>query len=314
MMEARPLGRTGVAVSPIAFGTARWHRGGAGDLSPVLAHAVDRGISAIEMELGDDALNAAIGGVLAGAGRRGRAQLVCRLRPALPIALPSHHLSADQLWPAAGIVDQVDAALLETGVERLAAVHVPEWCAEWLDEGEWAGALTALVDAGKIAGFGVAAFDHDPDAMASAIASGRIQGVQSMLNLFDQRVAAMLPALVQRGLWMVARMPFYAGGLLPGHPAMRGERPFADARDISLYPQHRDECRQRAARIAAAWPAFAADPAGSMIRHQLAMPGISTIAIGLSTCGQVDAAIASAAAGPVAMPPAPLLAEANWLG
>lgn len=305
-MRTRRLGRTGLAMSEIAIGTARL---AAPDSDPAearatIALALDRGIDTFEIDAGDSAAAALLGDVFRAERAAHRVHILARVSPRMRLDLPSPHFRAEQVYPGSHIRSETEALLSALGVERLALQQLHIWCPEWLGEGDWLDSFGQLRAAGKIAGFGVSLFDHDGDAGLEAVASGTIDAVQAMYNVFDQGAAgALFPLCRRHDVGAIARAPLYYGAL-----AGRRSYPEGDWRAGYFYEEHAAETCERAERVAAigALPALA-------LRFSLAHPVVSTVVTGIRTRAQLAADLAALEQGPLDADMCTALSRHAWL-
>lgn len=311
-MPMRPLGRTGLNVSTCTFGTDGLLRspGGRGEATAALALALERGVNAIEVGTDDPDLTAFVGTILAGAGACRRVDVLARPVPVVRMDLPSPHILAGQAYPGAHLRQETERLLRTLRVERIAVLQLHAWCAEWLREGDWFETAMRLKEEGKIAGVGISLFDHDLEAAPDAVASGMIDTVQLMYNIFDPAAGArLLPLCAAHGVAVIARAPFYHGILVRA-----AERPdgFAegDWRREFFFAAHLDECRRRAAAI----EADIAEPLdGTALAFTLSAPAIATVAVGMTSRAHVEANLASAAAPPLPAGTIERLRRHRWL-
>ncbi|WP_167737536.1 aldo/keto reductase [Sphingomonas parva] len=237
--------------------------------------------------------------------------VLCRATSRVAFDLPSPHVHAGDAYPGAALRTETEQLLRDLGVERLALVQLHAWCPEWLDEGDWLETLLSLRQEGKIAAIGVSLFDHDVPAGLDAVASGRIDCVQLMYNLFDQAAAEeILPLCRRHDVGAVARSPLYFGGL---SPRLAQPFPAGDWRAAYFFDSHRRETRARAEAIAAslglpidALPALA-------LRFALSHPAVTTVAVGMHRPDHVAANLAAAAEGPLPAETLERLAGHRWL-
>lgn len=301
-MRLRSLGRIGLQVSELSFGTGALGMADPAEARAAIALALDRGINAFEIDAADAAAVTVLGEALAGKGTR--VHIFARAASLVPFDLPSPHIRADQAYPGARLRTDVEGLLGRLGVERLALVQIHAWCPEWQHEGDWGETIEALRSEGKIAGVGVSLFDHDVDAGLEAVASGTIDAVQGMVNIFDPSAgAALLPLCHRHAVGVIARSPLYYG-------ALAGRLDFApeDWRHAYFYHQHRAETEARVAAIAELGA-----PAELAIRFGLMHPAVSTVAVGMRTPAQVEANLAAAAKGPLDADTLAALARHRWL-
>jgi len=300
------LGPTGIMVSPLTLGTAALAK--ASEPRQVVAAAMSGGVRAIELDAGDAAAIAVLAGV---SDLRDMAVLV-RIRPQVPLDLPSPHLSVADVYSARSLRDQTESLLRTLGIKRLDLLQLHAWSAEWLDEGDWRQEAERLRSEGKIGGIGVSLFDGDVDAAIGAVDARAVDAVEVMFNLFDTAAATgLLPTCRERGVGVIARSPFYYG-LLAG-PVDRATG-FAqnDWRREFFFDEHLQEASDRAARVQAAL-----EPGETLaqvaLRFTLSHPAVTTVATGLTSVAQVEHALAAIALGP--LPPDRLrsLFAQRWL-
>ncbi|GAB4540965.1 MAG: aldo/keto reductase [Haliangiales bacterium] len=108
-------------------------------------------------------------------------------------------------WTPACIRLGVDRACQRLGVDAIDIAHLHSCPLEVLEAGEVTDALATAVTAGKVR---VAAYSGDNEAAAYAVADRRFRGVQTSLNLCDQRASAdVIGPARQRQLGVIAKRP-----------------------------------------------------------------------------------------------------------
>ena len=123
-MQRSPLGRTGLDVSALSFNARGLDAAACADVDldeagAALALALDKGVNLI-LSPTDGEARAAAAGLLRRAGGGREVHIVCHAPPLIPHNLPSPHLYADAVFPAAHLRAAVEAALRTFAVERLA--------------------------------------------------------------------------------------------------------------------------------------------------------------------------------------------------
>jgi aryl-alcohol dehydrogenase-like predicted oxidoreductase len=94
----------------------------------------------------------------------------------------------------------------------LTQLHV--WTDSWLDKDEWKNTIAQLKKEGKIRFFGVSINDHDPNSALKLVASGLIDTVQVIFNIFDQSpLEKLFPLCQKHNVGVIVRVPFDEGGL-----------------------------------------------------------------------------------------------------
>jgi aryl-alcohol dehydrogenase-like predicted oxidoreductase len=215
-MNLRPFGNTGLSVPVLGFGA-----GHVGDLAMeeaevgrLLHGALDLGVTLIDTARSYGLSEERIGRHLA--GRRDEFVLSTKVGYGIP---------GYEDWTGPMIAAGVDAALGRLRTDRLDVVHLHSCPVEVLERGEVVAALRAAVAAGKVR---VAAYSGDNTPLEWAIASGAFGGIETSVNLVDQRaIERALPATGERGLGVIAKRP------AANAPWRFAERPAAS--DIALY-------------------------------------------------------------------------------
>ena len=314
-MQLRPLGRTGLDASVLAFNARGLDARVCGDIDldeagAALALALDGGVNLVTVP-SDIKTQAASAELLRRSERAGSVHLVSQLAPLIPHNLPSPHLHAQAVFPAAHIRQGVEATLKAFGAERLALVMLPAWQTEWTREGDWLETLRGLKTEGKIAGFGVAPFDHDPGAAHDVVEQGLVDAVEVMFNPFDPEAAeALFPVCLEKGAGVIVRSPLYGGAIAPGWG--EADFPAGDWRTAFFYPEHREETRERVARLAADM-AGARAAAEIAIRFALSHAAVSTVSVGMRARVHAGANLAAASLGPLDAQTLSRLSAHKWL-
>jgi aryl-alcohol dehydrogenase-like predicted oxidoreductase len=216
-MEYRPLGRTGVSVSPMCLGAMMFGAFGNSDHDDavrIIRTALDAGINFIDTADGYSAGESEqiVGQALAG-GRRESVVLAVKFGP--PFDEDPNHRGASRRW----ITEGVEGSLrrLQTDWIDLYQVGVPD---PDTDIDETLGALTDLVRAGKIRSFGAskvpAAEIVEAQWVADRRGHGRFRTEQPPYSLLTRVIEYdVLPTCQRHGMGVMAYSPL-AGGWLSG--------------------------------------------------------------------------------------------------
>lgn len=314
MMRVRRLGRTDLTVSGYTLGTSFLERKGVdlAEAGAAVALALERGINAIEFGAGGGAADA-VGAILKRAGGEQRVHIFSRVTSLVPFDLPSPHVTAQDAYPGTHIRAETEALLKRLGVERLALQQLHAWCPEWLHEGDWLETVERLRGEGKIGGIGISLFDHDVDSALEAVASGAIDCVQVMYNVFDQGAAASLfPLCAKHNVGVIARSPLYFGAL-----ASEQQRAMSfaegDWRRDYFFNEHLGETRERVERLAREFDAVGSSATETGLRFCLSHPAVSTVAVGMRTRRQVEANLQALDHGQLAAETLARLRAHRWL-
>src|ERR1700729_3086567 len=216
-MEYRPLGRTGVNVSQMCLGAMMFGTFGNADHDDavrIIHKALDAGINFIDTADGYSAGESEqiLGKALAG-GRRDN--VVIAVKFGLPMDADPNHRGAGVRW----IVEAIEGSLrrVRTDWIDLYQVGVPD---PNTDIDETLGALTDLVQAGKIRSFGASKVPASQIVEAQWVADrrgyGRFRTEQPPYSMLTRAIEYdVLPTCQRHGMGVMAYSPL-AGGWLSG--------------------------------------------------------------------------------------------------
>ena len=279
MIAERTLGRTGLRVSSIGFGTVslgvdygieapgQFGRPSDAESIALLQRSFARGIS-----LYDTAPAYGESERLLGAALHGKAVVATKVTIGTDV-----EASLDR-----------SCALLERAQLELVQIH--NATVDHLRDNELLDALARARARGRLRFIGASVYSEQ-EALA-AIDSGRIDVLQVAYNLLDQRMAArVFPAAEAAGVGILVRSAFLKGAL---------------TEKAAHLPNALADLRRAAER---ARDTFGVDWVGlpqMALRFCLSQPAVSSVLFGARTADELDAAVASAEAGPL---PSDLLAR-----
>jgi aryl-alcohol dehydrogenase-like predicted oxidoreductase len=218
-MRYRPLGSTGLRVSEIGFGA--WGIGktmwmGAEDQESLraLGRAADLGINFFDTArvYGDGHSERLIGRFLK--EHPGDFLVASKIPPKNGLWPARSGTTAAETFPRMHILRITEESLQNLGREVIDLMQFHVWSDEWVDDPEWFEGIQELKRQGKIRFFGVSINDHAPESALKLVASGKVDVVQVIYNIFDQSPEQELFGLCQKhGIGVIARVPFDEGGL-----------------------------------------------------------------------------------------------------
>ena len=288
-MHYRPLGRTGIQVSPFALGAMMFSSFGNGDQDEVnrmVARALDAGVNLVDTAdaYGDSE-------VMLGHALKGRRdQVVLASKFARPIGDDINQRGGSRRW----IMTAVDNSLrrLQTDHLDLYQMHRPD---PQTDIEETPSALSDLVHSGKVRVIGSSDMPASEMVEAQWVAERRglerFRTEQPHYSLLDRTVEReVLPVAQRYGMGTVIWSPL-ASGMLTGR-VRRGQE--TDLRRTRLFAALRDERRIDAVEE---FISLAAD-AGISLTHLalafvIAHPGVTAALIGPRTMDQLDDLLAA---------------------
>ncbi len=302
-MRTRTLGRTGLSVSEIGFGS--WAIGGAmwggrrdDDARRALRRAVDHGVNFIDTALvyGSGHSEKLVGELL-------------RERPGLAVATKVPGKSYE--WPAKPgakiadffprdwVVSCAEKSLVNLGIERIDLLQLHVWADAFMESDEWQRAFEDLKAAGKIRFVGVSINSHDPKSALRLVRSGKVDALQVFYNVFDQSPEDELyPACIEHGVGVLARVPFDESSLTG---KLRKDTKFPDGDFRSEY--FAGDKLAKTVELVEAMRPILESAAGSMargaLRFCLSNPAVSTVIPGMRSDAQVDENCAAGDDGPL---------------
>jgi aryl-alcohol dehydrogenase-like predicted oxidoreductase len=218
-MRYRQLGRTGLEVSEIGYGAwgiggNQW-KGGTDDESVrALQRAVELGLNFIDTALayGEGHSEKLVGSVLK--SETATVFVATKVPPKNRIWPAAKGSRIEDVFPNDYIVNCTEQSLRNLSLDTIDLQQLHVWDAGWLARDEWKRAFEDLRTSGKVRFFGISINDHQPDTALDVVASGLIDTVQVIYNIFDQSPEDRLfPACQQHNIGVLARVPLDEGAL-----------------------------------------------------------------------------------------------------
>ena len=232
----------------------------------------------------------------------------------------------NQLWPARpGIpqrevfpheycVECTETSLRNLGVDTLDLQQFHVWNPEWFTNEEWRRTLEDLKKSGKVRYFGISINDHAPDTALEIVASGLIDTVQVIYNIFDQTPEQNLfPAVQKYDVGVLARVPFDEGALTGSiTPETQFERD--DFRSWYFRKDHKQQVVEHVEPLQAELKAAGVtEPlAETALRFCLSHPAVSTVIPGMRKIRNVESNLGVSDKGPLPGPVMELLRRHAW--
>ncbi|HEY7397721.1 MAG TPA: aldo/keto reductase [Gaiellaceae bacterium] len=303
-VRRRALGSTGLEVSEVGYGAwgiggTRWLGAEDGESLRALERAIALGITFFDTALayGQGRSERLVGRAV----RAARDDLVVATKvPPKNGRWPAPSgIHPDEAFPEAWIVECTERSLRNLELEAIDVQQFHVWSDDWAGRGEWLGAIERLKREGKIRCFGVSINDHDPASALELVASGVIDTVQVIYNVFDQSPEDELFAAVEAaGVGVIVRVPFDEGSLT-GAVTAETTFPDGDFRNDYFRGDRKEEAWRRAQAIAAAADVSTGELADLALRFCLSQPAVSTVIPGMRSVRNVERNVAAAGRGPL---------------
>jgi aryl-alcohol dehydrogenase-like predicted oxidoreductase len=308
-MRYRTFGRLGWPVSEIGYGM--WGMGGwsgANDEQSrqALQRAVDLGCTFFDTAWGYGAGHSeGLLGALVRANPDKRLYTATKIPPKNWI-WPSHR--GDPLaesYPPEHIREYTEKSLANLGLPRVDLIQFHVWEDAWAEDESWQRAMDDLKREGLVGGVGISINRWEPWNALRTIATGQIDSVQVIYNIFDQAPEdELFPACRAQNVAVIARVPFDEG-TLTGTLTKESHWPEGDWRNSYFVPENLTASVERADALKPLVPA-GMTMAEMALRFILANDDVSTVIPGMRSTGRVEQNIATSDAGPL---PADLVAQ-----
>jgi aryl-alcohol dehydrogenase-like predicted oxidoreductase len=291
-MEYRILGKTGLRVSTLGYGA--WGIGGAGWIGAAddeslraLERAIELGVNFIDTARGYGESERLVGEVV----RRHRDENVyvaTKVPPQNGTFPAPDGLDPAEAFPGRHIRTSLEESLRASGLEAFDVFQFHVWSDEWIGRGDWLETINALKAEGKIRYFGVSINDLQPENGLQLVASGLVDTVQVIYNVFHQQPEEqLLPACQEHGVGVIVRVALDEGGLT-GRITADTHFPADDFRSRYFRGDRPAQVQRRVQALTEDLGISADQTADVALRYVLAAPAVSTVIAGMRTVRNVE--------------------------
>jgi len=294
-MRTRTFGRLGWPVSEIGYGL--WGMGGWSgsndDLSiEALERSIELGCTFFDTALvyGNGKSEQLLGRVLK--NHRGKTLRVATKVPPMNMKWPAlAEYPLTDVFPADHIRRSTETSLTNLGLDSVDLQQLHVWSDAWANDDRWVRAADDLKSEGLIRGFGISVNRWQPANILKTLATGVVDSVQVVYNIFDQNPEdELFPACREQGVAVIARVPFDEGSLT-GTMNRGMTWPEGDWRNLYFTPEKLAEILDRVDEVAKDVPAGLTLPAAAL-KFILGSPDVSTVIPGMRRVQHVNANLA----------------------
>jgi aryl-alcohol dehydrogenase-like predicted oxidoreductase len=200
----------------------------------------------------------------------------------------------DEVFPPDHVRAFTERSLKNLGVDAIDLQQFHAWSDRWANEDRLLRTLEDLKQEGKVRSWGISVNRWEPTNVLKALATGLIDSVQVVYNIFDQAPEdELFPYCQQHGIAIIARVPFDEGSLT-GTLTPSTRWPEGDWRNLYFPPAHLAEALEHVERLKPLVPPGMTLPelALRFILHHPAVttviPGMRKIANVRANCGVSD--------------------------
>jgi aryl-alcohol dehydrogenase-like predicted oxidoreductase len=302
-MKYRKLGRTGIEVSEVGFGAwgigkSQW-MGADDDVSlAALKTAFDRGINFFDTALAYGSGHSEC--LLARAFGKSSEVVIASKVPPMNLVWPARNgTPLGEVFPMEYVLRSLDQSLKNLQRETIDVYQFHVWNDEWAHNEEWGKTVERMKSSGKVRAVGLSINDHQPANGLQALATGLIDTVQVIYNIFDQSPEDRLfPYCRQNGIGVIVRVPFDEGSLT-GNIRPDTEFPQGDFRNIYFKGNRKAEVWSRVEKILADTQAPVNELPSMALRFCLSDPAVSSVIPGMRRPERVPVNAAASDAGPL---------------
>jgi aryl-alcohol dehydrogenase-like predicted oxidoreductase len=291
-MQYRTFGRTGWRVSEIGYGMwgmAGWTGSTDEESERSLDRAVELGCTFFDTAwaYGDGRSEQLLGRLLK--RHPGERLYTATKIPPKNRKWPARaEYTLDEVFPADYIRECTETSLRNLDLPTMDLQQFHVWTDTWATDDRWQRAVSSLKEEGLTRAIGISINRWQPANALKAIATGLIDSVQVVYNIFDQAPEdELFPECQRRNIAVIARVPFDEGSLTDTLTADT-TWPEGDFRNIYFQPENLRNTLDRVARLRPAVPKGMTMPELAL-RHILQHPAVSTVIPGMRRTKNVEA-------------------------
>ena len=295
-MQHRTFGRLGWSVGEIGYGMwglAGWSGSDDAESVDSLNRAIELGCNFFDTAwgYGKGHSEAILGRVVR--EHPAAALIVATKIPPKNFKWPSRRgFALDECFPPDHIREYAHKSLENLDLPAIDLLQFHVWEDEWAEDERWQRAMDDLKDEGVIGAVGISVNRWEPINVVDTLATGQIDAVQVIYNIFDQAPDdELLPLCEALDVAVIARVPFDEG-TLTGTLTKDSTWPAEDWRGTYFVPENLAESVDRAEALRPLIPPGMTMPELAL-RWILADPRVSTVIPGMRKRRNVEANIAA---------------------
>lgn len=296
-MKYRNLGKTGLKVSEIGFGT--WQL--TNDPGFWTGSDVNESLQCLHkyVELGGNFFDTAwiygysdsapdkhpseelIGKFLKESGKREKVVIASKVPPKNMKWPAWKGIDISEVFPDDHIEKCVDDSLRSLGVDCIDLMQFHVWQDDFSSDDGWKKTIQKITGQGKVKFWGISANDYQPSNCLKTLDTGLISTVQCIFNIFHQKpIEKLFPYALKNDIGIIARVPLDEGGL-SGKFTKDMVFPQGDFRAEYFKQERLDQLVDRAEKLKKEFVGPGETLAEFSLRYILSFDAVSTLIVGM---------------------------------
>ncbi len=315
MMATRTFGRLGWPVSTLGYGMwglAGWSGTDDADVARALEAAVAAGVNFFDTAWGyGRGASERVLGALVRAHPEHRLYTATKIPPKNLVWPSRREFTLDDCFPPDHIREYTEKSLANLGLARIDLLQFHVWEDAWARDERWQRIMDDLRREGLIGAVGVSVNRWEPWNCLDTLATGLVDAVQVIYNVFDQAPEdTLFPACRALGVAVIARVPFDEGSLA-GQLRADTAFPEGDFRRTYFGPSNLAPTVQRVDALRSVLPA-GLSLAEAALRFTVSHAEVSTVIPGMRRPAHVHANVAAVARGALGARTRAVLRAHRW--
>ncbi len=196
-----------------------------------------------------------------------------------------------EVFPREHVIKCVDDSLRSLGLDQIDLVQFHVWQDDWANENEWKDTIQEIMQSGKVKFWGLSLNDYQPSNSLKTLETGLISTVQFIFNVFHQKpTEKLLPYAKEHNIGLIARVPLDEGGL-GGKFTMETKFAEGDFRNEYFGGDRLKELVERTDAIKSIMKDEASTLPDLALRYILSCPEVSSVIPGMRRLYQVESNI-----------------------
>lgn len=200
-------------------------------------------------------------------------------------------------FPKNYVLECLEQSLTNLGREQIDVMQFHTWIDDWATNAEWLATVEAMKKSGKVRFIGISVQSHLPNTVLKGLATGQVDTVQVIHNIFDQAPEDQLfPYCEQNKIGVIVRVPFDEGALT-GKITPESKFPDGDFRNFYFSGDRKQEVWERVQQISEGLDIDIAQLPEYALRYCLSFPAVSTVIPGMRNVRHVQSNAAASDKG-----------------